>query len=136
MEEQLSKYVNENLKYYQEMVVEMVDNIRDLKPTNRKSQTLLLNVGREISSYVVRIKEGEYLCKSLGFNVILNEGFKKLYEENNFSVLMENNYILNGERKITTDGKQTFKELFDYLDSYKDEVDKNKAKNESNGNSK
>jgi hypothetical protein len=136
MEEQLTKYVNENLKYYQDTVVTMVETIQDLKPINKRSQVLLLNLGRELSSYIVRIKEGEYLAKTLGFELQLNEKFEQLYEANNFKVLLENNFVLNSDNVLTTDGKQTFLELFNYLNSNQDAVDKNKAKeNESKGNS-
>lgn len=136
MEEQLTKYVNENLKYYQDMVVTMVETIQDLKPINKRSQVLLLNLGRELSSYVVRVKEGEYLARTLGFELQLNEKFEQLYEANNFKVLLENNFVLNSDNVLTTDGKQTFLELFNYLNSNQDAVDINKAKaNESKGNS-
>lgn len=137
MEEQLTKYVNDNLKYYQDTVVTMVETIQDLKPINKRSQVLLLNLGRELSSYIVRIKEGEYLAKTLGFELQLNEKFEQLYEANNFKVLLENNFVLNSDNVLTTDGKQTFLELFNYLNSNQDAVDTNKAKaNESKGDSK
>jgi len=134
--EELTNYVNSNIKYYQDMIVNMVESIKGLKPINRKSQTLLLNLGREISSYYVRAREGEYIAKKLGFQLVENPSFEKVSKDNNLDSLMENNYVLNSSGELTTDGQQTFSELFDYLNSNKDAVDKNKAeKDESTGDS-
>ena len=134
--EELTNYVNSNIKYYQDMIVTMIENIKGLKPINRKSQTLLLNLGREISSYYVRAREGEYIAKKLGFQLIENPSFEKVSKDNNLDSLMENNYVLNSSGELTTDGQQTFSELFDYLNSNKDAVDKNKAeKDEPTGDS-
>jgi hypothetical protein len=125
--EELTNYVNSNIKYYQDMIVTMIESIKGLKPINRKSQTLLLNLGREISSYYVRAREGEYIAKKLGFQLVENPSFEKVSKDNNLDSLMENNYVLNSSGELTTDGQQTFSELFDYLNSNKDSVDKNKA---------
>lgn len=134
--EELTNYVNSNIKYYQDMIVTMIESIKGLKPINRKSQTLLLNLGREISSYYVRAREGEYIAKKLGFQLVENPSFEKVSKDNNLDSLMENNYVLNSSGELTTDGQQTFSELFDYLNSNKDSVDKNKAeKDESTGDS-
>jgi len=134
--EELTNYVNSNIKYYQDMIVTMIENIKGLKPINRKSQTLLLNLGREISSYYVRAREGEYIAKKLGFQLVENPSFEKVSKDNNLDSLMENNYVLNSSGELTTDGQQTFSELFDYLNSNKDAVDKNKAeKDEPTGDS-
>lgn len=134
--EELTNYVNSNIKYYQDMIVTMIESIKGLKPINRKSQTLLLNLGREISSYYVRAREGEYIAKKLGFQLVENPSFEKVSKDNNLDSLMENNYVLNSSGELTTDGQQTFSELFDYLNSNKDAVDKNKAeKDESTGDS-
>lgn len=134
--EELTNYVNSNIKYYQDMIVTMIESIKGLKPINRKSQTLLLNLGREISSYYVRAREGEYIAKKLGFQLIENPSFEKASKDNNLDSLMENNYVLNSSGELTTDGQQTFSELFDYLNSNKDAVDKNKAeKDEPTGDS-
>jgi len=124
--EELTNYVNSNVKYYQDMIVTMIESIKGLKPINRKSQTLLLNLGREISSYYVRAREGEYIAKKLGFKLSENPSFEKVCKDNNLESLMENNYVLNNSGQLTTDGQQTFTELFDYLNSNKDAVDKNK----------
>ena len=134
--EELTNYVNSNIKYYQDMIVTMIESIKGLKPINRKSQTLLLNLGREISSYYVRAREGEYIAKKLGFQLVENPSFEKVSKDNNLDSLMENNYVLNSSGELTTDGQQTFSELFDYLNSNKDSVDKNKAeKDEPTGDS-
>ena len=134
--EELTNYVNSNIKYYQDMIVTMIENIKGLKPINRKSQTLILNLGREISSYYVRAREGEYIAKKLGFQLVENPSFEKVSKDNNLDSLMENNYVLNSSGELTTDGQQTFSELFDYLNSNKDAVDKNKAeKDEPTGDS-
>jgi hypothetical protein len=134
--EELTNYVNSNIKYYQDMIVNMIESIKGLKPINRKSQTLLLNLGREISSYYVRAREGEYIAKKLGFQLVENSSFEKVSKDNNLDSLMENNYVLNSSGELTTDGQQTFSELFDYLNSNKDAVDKNKAeKDEPTGDS-
>jgi len=134
--EELTNYVNSNIKYYQDMIVTMIENIKGLKPINRKSQTLLLNLGREISSYYVRAREGEYIAKKLGFQLVENPSFEKVSKDNNLDSLMENNYVLNSSGELTTDGQQTFSELFDYLNSNKDAVDKNKSeKDEPTGDS-
>jgi len=134
--EELTNYVNSNIKYYQDMIVTMIESIKGLKPINRKSQTLLLNLGREISSYYVRAREGEYIAKKLGFQLVENPSFEKVSKDNNLDSLMENNYVLNSSGELTTDGQQTFSELFDYLNSNKDAVDKNKAeKDEPTGDS-
>ena len=134
--EELTNYVNSNVKYYQDMIVTMIESIKGLKPINRKSQTLLLNLGREISSYYVRAREGEYIAKKLGFQLVENPSFEKVSKDNNLDSLMENNYVLNSSGELTTDGQQTFSELFDYLNSNKDAVDKNKAeKDEPTGDS-
>ena len=134
--EELTNYVNSNIKYYQDMIVTMIESIKGLKPINRKSQTLLLILGREISSYYVRAREGEYIAKKLGFQLIENPSFEKVSKDNNLDSLMENNYVLNSSGELTTDGQQTFSELFDYLNSNKDAVDKNKAeKDEPTGDS-
>jgi hypothetical protein len=134
--EELTNYVNSNIKYYQDMIVNMIESIKGLKPINRKSQTLLLNLGREISSYYVRAREGEYIAKKLGFQLVENPSFEKVSKDNNLDSLMENNYVLNSSGELTTDGQQTFSELFDYLNSNKDAVDKNKAeKDEPTGDS-
>ena len=134
--EELTNYVNSNIKYYQDMIITMIESIKGLKPINRKSQTLILNLGREISSYYVRAREGEYIAKKLGFQLVENPSFEKVSKDNNLDSLMENNYVLNSSGELTTDGQQTFSELFDYLNSNKDSVDKNKAeKDESTGDS-
>lgn len=134
--EELTNYVNSNIKYYQDMIVTMIESIKGLKPINRKSQTLLLNLGREISSYYVRAREGEYIAKKLGFQLVENPSFEKVSKDNNLDSLMENNYVLNSSGELTTDGQQTFSELFDYLNSNKDAVDKNKdEKDEPTGDS-
>lgn len=128
MEEKLEKYINTELKYYQDMFISMYENIQGLKPNSKKSFVLVSTVAREMTGYLYKALECKNMATSLGVEPIMNSKFEDILEKNNFSEIIENNFILNSKNELATDEDKTFKEYYEYLNSMQDVIEENQKK--------
>ena len=128
MEKKLEKYINGNLKYYQDMFNSLFDNVQGLTPQSRKSTALVIRAFQEMIGYMYKSLEAKEIALALGVTPVMNSLFEERIGKDEYKNLYETNFILNSNNVLSTDEDKTFKELYAYLNSNKDSVDKNKEK--------
>jgi hypothetical protein len=126
MEKKLEKYINGNLKYYQDMFNSLFDNVQGLTPQSRKSTALVIRAFQEMIGYMYKSLEAKEIALALGVTPVMNSLFEERIGKDEYKNLYETNFILNSNNVLSTDEDKTFKELYAYLNSNKDSVDKNK----------
>lgn len=129
MQEKLEHYVNNVIKYHQEAFVALkrqADYFQDHKPANQQSTTLAIRLSQEMIGHYYKAKEGIEMAKYLGFEIVQDESF---YEETKQldDVFLETLFVTK-DKKIMVEEDKTFLEYYEYLNSYQNEVDKNKTK--------
>lgn len=130
MDKFIEKYVKDNLVYYQDCAIQIHNFLDGVNPQTQKSKALVAKLANEMMTYVNKISEGIFIAKELGVkNIILKEKYVEKFSAMEDFLTFQ--FVLDDKGNLIADAGMSVEELYDELNKYKPQQNKNESKGDS-----